>query len=72
MEFISYKTEKVNDEIIDADKAIKILGGNIFKSIEFKLPNTNINRCILSIKKVKTTPKRYPRKAGLPNKEPIK
>ena len=35
------------------------------------LPETDIKRTIIIIEKVKQTPSKYPRKAGLPAKEPI-
>lgn len=70
--FVSYKAEKCNEELDEAKKAISILGGKIEKQIEYKLPDTDMNRNLLLIKKVKSTPKKYPRKAGTPAKEPIK
>ena len=70
--FISYKAEKCNEELEDAKKAISILGGKVEKQIEYKLPDTDMNRNLLLIKKVKSTPNKYPRKAGTPAKEPIK
>ena len=70
--FVSYKAEKCNEELEEAKKAISILGGKVEKQIEYKLPDTDMNRNLLLIKKVKPTPKKYPRKAGTPAKEPIK
>lgn len=71
-EFISYKSEKINEEMAVAQKAINILGGKFDRSEEFTLPDSDIYRNLVVIKKVKETPKKYPRKAGLPAKEPIK
>lgn len=69
--FISYKSEKVEDELKSCENAIKLLGGKIEKVERFILPNTDINRNFVIIKKVKNTIKKYPRKAGLPSKEPL-
>ena len=69
--FISYKSEKISDERQSAQKAIEILGGSIYDQKEFILPNSDIYRNLFQIKKVKATPKKYPRKAGLPSKEPL-
>ena len=69
--FISYKSEKVADEIEGAKNAIAILGGEINNQIEFTLPDSDIYRNLFVIKKITETPKRYPRKAGLPSKEPL-
>ena len=69
--FISYKSEKVTEEIQMAQNAIQILGGEISDKKVFLLPNSDIYRNLLMIKKVQNTPKKYPRKAGLPSKEPL-
>lgn len=69
--FISYKSKVADIEILEAGRAIKILGGEIAKSEAFKLEKYG-ERILVEIKKINTTPKKYPRKAGLPAKEPIK
>lgn len=69
--FISYKSEKVMDESKQAKGAIFLLGGKISNQVEFTLPNSDIYRNIFIIDKVNSTPKKYPRKAGLPAKEPL-
>ncbi len=69
--FISYKSEKLVEEIETSEKAIKILGGKVDKQIEFLLPDTDYQRNLFVINKIKGTPKNYPRKAGLPSKEPL-
>lgn len=69
--FISYKSEKISEEIDAAGNAISILGGKLERQIEFTLPDSDIYRNLVVIKKQKVTPKRYPRKAGLPTKEPL-
>lgn len=69
--FISYKSEKISEELQYSKKAINVLGGEISKQVEFELPDSDIYRNLFVIKKLKSTPKKYPRKAGLPAKEPI-
>ncbi|MBD5479892.1 MAG: 16S rRNA (guanine(527)-N(7))-methyltransferase RsmG [Lachnospiraceae bacterium] len=70
--FVSYKSEKLLEEKQEAEEAISILGGNVEKQVQFTLPNSDICRNLFVIKKVKDSPKKYPRKAGLPAKEPLK
>ncbi len=70
-QFISYKSEKISEEMEAAKRAITILGGNVVNQVEFFLPNSNIYRNLFVIEKVRETPLKYPRKAGLPAKEPI-
>jgi len=69
--FIPYKSEKVAEEIVNAKKAIQILGGSLERQVEFDLPDTDYYRNLVVIKKEKATPGKFPRKAGLPSKEPI-
>lgn len=69
--FIAYKSEKMEEEINLAKKAIGILGGKIEKCEEFYLPESDIYRNLIIIGKNKETSKKFPRKAGLPSKEPI-
>lgn len=69
--FISYKAEKADEEIKNAEKAVSVLGGKIEKIIKFQLPETDIGRTLVKINKIKITAKKYPRKAGLPSKEPL-
>lgn len=68
---ICMKGPNIEDEIENSKKAIKILGGRIEMVEEFNLPNTDIRRTIILIRKEKATPKVYPRKAGTPSKSPL-
>ena len=68
---ICMKGPNIEEELKDAEKAIKVLGGEIEKIDNFKLENDENERNIIIIKKIKNTPKQYPRKAGIPPKEPI-
>lgn len=69
--FISYKSEKLTEEIETAKKAINILGGQVENQIDFQIPDSDIYRNLLMIYKEKKTPANYPRKAGIPSKKPI-
>ena len=69
--FISYKSEKIEEESEAAKKAISILGGKVKDQVAFTLPDSDIYRNLYMIEKVKETNKKYPRKAGLPSKEPL-
>lgn len=70
--FISYKSQFSEEEKQEAEKAIGVLGGKIQKSEIVNLPFTDINRSFIIINKNKITPNKYPRKAGVPSKKPIK
>lgn len=69
--FIPYKTGKIDDELNQGKKAISILGGKIEKTEKLMLPDSDIGRSFVFIKKIKQTPKAYPRKAGTASKQPL-
>ena len=69
--FISYKSGKIEEELNQAKGAIKLLGGKLDDNISFELPNADGERCLVKIRKLENTSKKYPRKAGLPGKEPL-
>lgn len=69
--FLPYKSGKVEQELQDAKKAISVLGGVCDGAVYFTLTGTELERSFVPVKKVKATPKQYPRKAGLPGKNPI-
>lgn len=69
--FVSYKGNHISQECMEASGAIEQLGGKIEKQLEFYLPESDIERTFIKIKKIKQTPNKYPRKAGIPAKEPL-
>ena len=70
--FVSYKSADSDAEIQEGKKAISILGGKLTSVDKFQLPDSDLGRALVCIKKVKDTPKKYPRKAGTPAKLPLK
>lgn len=69
--FVSYKSGDVEKEVKEAENAIQLLGGKTETIDSFLLPGTEIKRSFVVIRKEKRTLKKYPRKAGLPSKEPL-
>lgn len=69
---ICMKGPNIEDEINSSKNAISILGGKIEKIDNISLEQSSIERNIIIIRKIKTTPNKYPRKAGTPAKQPIK
>jgi len=70
--FISYKGNEVEEEVETAKRAIQILGGSVTSIQQIKLPDSDIMRSYVIINKIDETPSKYPRKAGKPEKTPIK
>lgn len=70
--FVAYKSERSDEELSVSENAVALLGGSIGKSEKFMLPDSDIFRNLICIDKVCSTSKKYPRKAGIPTKEPLK
>lgn len=69
--FVPYKSGEIEEEIDQSKKAVHVLGGKIEDVVKFRLPGTEIGRSFVIIRKLQNTARKYPRKAGLPSKEPI-
>ena len=69
--FAALKGKKFSEEISEAKSAVKILGGGEIKFAEKILPDLPDVRAVIYIDKEKSTPKKYPRKAGTPTKNPL-
>ena len=67
---ICMKGPKAIEEIEKSNKALEILGGKIEKVENIKIEG-EMDRNIIIIAKIKSTPSNYPRKAGTANKKPI-
>lgn len=70
-EFIPYKSGEITQELEDAKTAVFLLGGRLEECRNFILPDSDIRRSLIVIKKVNGCPKKYPRKSGLPSKNPL-
>ena len=69
---VALKGPAIDDEIKNAGTALKILGGVVEEVIEVDIEGSDLKHNLLVVKKVKDTPKKYPRKAGMVTKNPIK
>ncbi len=69
---VCMKGSSVEEELSNGKNAIKVLGGKIKIIDEFVLPDSDMSRNVIIIDKIKNTPNKYPRKAGIPVKEPLK
>ena len=68
---ICMKGPDIDLELEQSKYAIKELGGEILNIDKFLLPNSDIERNIVILKKIKQTPNKYPRKSGTPSKMPL-
>jgi 16S rRNA (guanine527-N7)-methyltransferase len=69
--FIAMKGASGEEEVKEAKKAINVLGGTLDQVEPFLLPEEKSHRHLIFVKKAKNTPKQYPRKPGIPSKEPL-
>ncbi|KYG89815.1 16S rRNA methyltransferase G [[Bacillus] sp. KCTC 13219] len=70
-QFVALKAAAGKQELADAKKAITTLGITLKEEFLFELPVEESERTLYIFNKVKSTPKKYPRKPGVPNKTPI-
>ena len=69
--FAALKGKKFLEEIAEAKSAVKILGGGEINFVEKNLPELPDKRAVIYIDKIKSTQKKFPRKAGTPSKSPL-
>lgn len=69
--FVALKGPSVDSEAAEAKRAIKELGGKLEEIIQIQIEGSDLEHNLVIIKKVKSTPKQYPRKAGIVSKKPL-
>lgn len=70
--FVALKGPAVQQELDEAKKAISVLGGKIEEVVQVNFKDDELKHNLVIIKKIKGTPKQYPRRAGTITKKPIK
>ena len=70
-QMLAYKAGEIEEELSEAQLAIKKLGGTTDQVVSFSLPDDAGKRSLVVIRKIKETPRIYPRKAGMPTKAPL-
>ena len=69
--FIAMKSVDSDEELKTAAKAISILGGKVERTVDYKIPGTDVSHRLVFIKKIKETPKKYPRAFAKIKKNPL-
>lgn len=67
---LALKAQAVDQELTEAQNALKLLFSQVIENNHYQLPNGD-SRYITIVEKKKETPRKYPRKAGTPNKKPL-
>jgi len=69
--FVAMKGAQGEEELADAGRSLRELKGKVERAVRFELPMEDAARTIILIRKLAATPARYPRKAGIPAKQPL-
>ncbi|HWR39207.1 MAG TPA: 16S rRNA (guanine(527)-N(7))-methyltransferase RsmG [Patescibacteria group bacterium] len=69
--FVAMKGAQYREELQEADRALTLLGGKVEKVVPVELPGLEDKRAVIYVRKVRSTPADYPRRAGLPEKKPL-
>jgi 16S rRNA (guanine527-N7)-methyltransferase len=68
---LAWKQEEVKEEIEEAERALRELGGELEKVFYYRLPYWELSRTLVLVRKVRPTPEKYPRRPGIPAKKPL-
>lgn len=69
--FVSYKSEKSDDELASSQSALSTLNCVLSSRSDYELPIFTSSRSLLVFRKTDLLPEKYPRKAGIPSKKPL-
>ena len=69
--FLALKGSQVDDELMESQKALKLLGGTVESIEHFNFGEGAEHRAVVLIRKIMETPSQYPRQAGTPTKDPL-
>lgn len=69
--FAAYKGADIDEELEKAGSAIRILGGELAVVRKFVLPHSDLQRTLVIVRKSRPAPKDYPRKVGVPERNPL-
>ena len=69
--FLSMKSVESDGELEQAEKAIRLLGGQAERTADYRIPGTEVTHRVIFIKKVAETPKKYPRPFAKIKKHPL-
>jgi 16S rRNA (guanine527-N7)-methyltransferase len=68
---LAQKGAQAASELVEADRALAVLGGGAVKLTEVSLAGQENEAVLISVEKIRATPGEYPRRAGLPAKRPL-
>jgi 16S rRNA (guanine527-N7)-methyltransferase len=69
--FVAMKGTTAYEEVDASSEALRVLGGRIDDVVAVQLPTMSYSHYLIVINKIKSTPRAYPRKPGIPTREPL-
>lgn len=69
--FIAMKGSQVDEELEESKRSVNLLRAEIARTLPCRLPGEGASRNLIVIRKLDHTPKAYPRKPGIPIKQPL-
>lgn len=69
--FIAMKGSDLEEELAEAQRCIRTLGGQVEQKIDYTIPGTDVTHSALIIRKVADTPAKYPRRWAQIKKSPL-
>lgn len=69
--FLSMKSVDSGEELEQARKAIRTLGGTVERTMDYRIPGTDVKHRVILIKKTAKTPEKYPRPFAKIKKNPL-
>lgn len=70
--FVALKGPSIEEEILESKNAIGTLGGRLEDIIKVDIEESDLKHNLVIVKKIKQTPKQFPRKSGIVTKKPLK
>lgn len=70
--FVAFKSYDIDEELLESNRVMSLLGAKVYKTKNLSLEGTEeFDRKLILVKKAKSTSLKYPRKPGVPNKNPL-
>ena len=68
---VTFKKGDLEQEMAQATHALEVMGGRVKEMCPVEVEGLRDGRVVIAVEKVKPTPHKYPRRAGVPQKRPV-
>ena len=70
-QFVALKGPELEQELAESQRALETMGGRLGEIKNIQLAHGQYERNLVVVEKIRPTPKKYPRRAGTPQKAPL-